>query len=121
MYQRLFLSLGIVYGLRFLNMVTLKVNIDENEIHFVIWVAFISRKKKYLYTQQKQICVVLGNGAITESIVSKQFGRFRSRNCDLVERERCDRPVITDDDQIETLIKNNSGNVTQDKDTRHIS
>lgn len=73
------------------------------------------RKEKMFYKQQKQ-CTVYGVGTIAESIVCKWFARFES------ERQHIPADLQFVNDQIEILIKMNSGHMTQDiRGTPHVS
>lgn len=73
------------------------------------------RKEKMFYKQQKQ-CAVHGVGTIAESTVCKCFARFESGRLSIP----ADLQFV--DDQIEMLIKMNSGHMTQDiRGTPHVS
>ncbi|XP_018059077.1 PREDICTED: histone-lysine N-methyltransferase SETMAR-like [Atta colombica] len=58
-----------------------------------------------------KICAV-GEDAVTERTVRKWFARFKA-DFNLGDQERLGWPSITDEDQIKTLIENNSCYTTQ--------
>ena len=51
---------------------------------------------------------VYGEGAIDERIMRKWFARFKVDDFNLEDQERPSRPSTTDEDQIKTLIENNT-------------
>ena len=56
---------------------------------------------------QKQICVVYGEGYVTDQMCQKWFVMFYAEDFLLDDALRLGRPVEVDSDQIETLIENN--------------
>lgn len=68
--------------------------------------------KKYLYKHQK-ICAVYGGFTISKDTLCKWLPMFKSGNFDLKVKERPGIPAVVDDNQIEKLIKNNQGHMTQ--------
>lgn len=92
-------------------------------MHFRHLMLFYFRRGRKAVQTAKKICAVYGDCAIAKrSTVRKWFARFRSGNFDLEDRERSGRPAVVDDDQIETLIKNNPGHSTRDiAEVLHIS
>jgi len=83
---------------------------------------FSFQKGKNAAQTAKKICIVYGDSAIAKSTIRKWFTRFRNGNFDLEDRERSGRSVVVDDDQILTLIENNSRHTTRDiAEILHIS
>lgn len=60
------------------------------------------------------ICTVYGVGTIVESTVYKWLVRFMIGNFNLEDQKRSGGPAVVDDDQIEILIKNNTGYGTRE-------
>lgn len=81
-------------GLLSLNVCTLKVKMEENEMIFSFDV-FISTKSKTLYKQQN----IYGDGAIADNMVYKWLTSF-SFNC-----KTENISAVIDDDQMKNLIK----------------
>ena len=68
----------------------------------------ISRKvKTQLKYKKKKICVVCGEGAVTDQMCQKWFVRFCAGNFSLDDALWPGRPGEVDSDQIETVIANN--------------
>ncbi|XP_036360306.1 histone-lysine N-methyltransferase SETMAR-like [Octopus sinensis] len=98
------------------------LKIKENEIHFHNLMLFCFRKGKNAAQIAKKICAVYRDGIIAANTVRKWFARFRTKTFDLENRELSGRPTVVDNEQIKTLIKNNSCHITQDNvEILHIS
>ena len=52
---------------------------------------------------KKKICVVYGEGAVTNQMCQKWFAKFHARDLSLDNDPRSGRPVEVDSGQIETL------------------
>ena len=65
------------------------------------------KKGKNTTETQKKICVVYGEGAVTDQTCQKWFVKFRAGDFLLDDAPRLGRPVEVDSNQIETLIENN--------------
>ena len=65
------------------------------------------KKGKNATEIQKKICVVYGEGSVTDWTCQKQFAKFRAGAFSLAEGPRSGRPVEVDSDQIKTRIENN--------------
>lgn len=83
----------------------LKVKMKENETHFRLLMLFVFIKKDMRRNEGSDIA---------ESNVHKWFARFRGGNIDQDDREHSGRPLVIEDDQIETLIKSNLGHTKSD-------
>ena len=79
---------------------------EENKVQFRHLMLFFYRKDKNATQVANKICTVHGE-AVAERTVRKWFARFKADNFNLEDQERPDRPSITDEDQIKTLIENN--------------
>ena len=60
-----------------------------------------------LKCRKKKICVLYGEGVVTDRMCQKWFVKFHAWDFWLDDAPRLDRPVEVDGDQTETLIKNN--------------
>ena len=65
------------------------------------------KKGKNATETQRKICVVYGEGAMTDRTCQKWFAKFRARDFSLDDAPQSGRPVEVDSDQIETLTENN--------------
>ena len=70
----------------------------------------------------KKICVVCGEGAVTDRTCQKWFAKFCAGDLSLDDAPQSRRPVEVDSDQIETIIENNQCYTTREiADTLKIS
>jgi len=60
-----------------------------------------------------KICAVYGEGAVAERTVRKWFTRFKASDFNLEAQKCSGRPFTTDEDQIKSLIENNSRYTTR--------
>ena len=72
------------------------------------------KKGKNATETHKKICAVYGEGAVTDQMRQKWFGKFHAGDFSLDDAPREGRPVEVDSDQIETLIENNQRYSTQE-------
>ena len=86
---------------------------EENKVHFRHLMLFFYRKGKNATQTANKICAVYGEGAVAERTVWKWFARFTADDFNFEDQERPDRPFTTDEDQIKTLIENNSRYTTR--------
>jgi len=87
---------------------------EENKMHFRHLMLFFYRKSKNATQAAKmpnKICAVYS--AVAERTVRKWFARFKTGDSNLEDQERPGKPSTTDEDQIKTLIENNSRYTTR--------
>ena len=75
---------------------------------------YYSKKGKNATETQKKICVVYGEGAVTDQTCQKWFEKFLAGDFSLDDAPWQGRPVEVDSDQIEKLIENNKRYTTQE-------
>ena len=80
---------------------------EEKKQHFRHIMLYYFKKGKNTTETQKKICVVYGEGAVTDQTCQKWFVKFRAGDFLLDDAPRLGRPVEVDSNQIETLIENN--------------
>lgn len=86
---------------------------EENKVHFRHLMLFFHRKGKNATQASNKICAVYGKGAVAERTVRKWFVRFKADDFNFKDQERPGRTSTTDEDQIKTLIENNSRYTTR--------
>ena len=86
---------------------------EEKKQHFWHIMLYYFKKGKNTTEAQKKICVVYGEGAVTDRMCQKWFVKFRAGDFSLDNAPRSGRPVEVDSDQIETLIENNQPYTTR--------
>ena len=72
------------------------------------------KKGKNATEMQKKICVVYGEGAVTDWTCQKWFAKFRAWDFSLDNAPWLGRPVEVDSAQIETLTENKQLYATQE-------
>ena len=85
----------------------LKLKIEENMQHFWHIMLYYFKQGKNATEMQKKICVVHGEGAVTDWMCQKWFVKFHARDRLLDNAVWLGRPIEVGSDQIETLIENN--------------
>ena len=80
---------------------------EEKKQHFQHTMLYYFKKGKNATEMQKKICVVYGEGAMTDWTCQKWFAKFCAGDFLLDDAPRSGRPVEVDSDQIKTLIENN--------------
>lgn len=86
---------------------------DENKEHFRHVMLFYFRKEKNASQTARKICSVYGEGAVAESTVRKWFVQFRCGNFDVTDKHRSGRPVSVDDENIQSIVENESNCTTR--------
>ena len=71
------------------------LNMEENKVHFRHLMLFFYRKGKNVTHTANEICVVYGEGAVTDRTVRKWFASFIAGDFRLKFQERSDRPSTT--------------------------
>ena len=89
--------------------VILKVEENKQQFWHIILCYF---KKGENATETKNICVVNGEGAVTDGMCQKWFVRFCAGGFSLDGAPRSGGPGEVDRDQIETVIENNQHSTT---------
>lgn len=97
------ISLCVFRGLWILDVFTVKVEIDENKMHFCHLILFYFQKRKTLLTIKKDMVSYL------RVLFIKWFTKFRSETFDLENWKHSSRPTVIDDEQIKRKIKTNPG------------
>ena len=83
------------------------LKMEEKSNKFGILWFIISRQVKTQLKHKKKICAVYGEGAVTDRTCQKWFVKFRAGDFSLDDAPRSGRPAEVDNNQIETIIKNN--------------
>ena len=73
------------------------------------------KKGKNACEMQRKICVVYGEGAVTEGTCQKWFVKFQTGDFLLDEAPQLGRPGEVDSDHIETLTENNQRSTTRER------
>ena len=68
---------------------------------------FYFKKGKNATEKQEKICIVCGEGAVTDQMCQKWFVKFCARDFWLDDAPWLSRPVEVDSNQIEILTENN--------------
>ena len=82
------------------------LKMEEKKQHFQHIMLDYFKKGKNATEMQKKICVVYGEGAVTDRICQKWSVKFCAGDFSLDDAPQSGRPVEVDSDQIETLIEN---------------
>ena len=80
---------------------------EENMHHILHIILYYFKKGKNTTEMQKKVCVVYGEGAVTDWMYQEWFAKFCAGDFLLDDAPRSGRPVKVNSDQIETLIENN--------------
>ena len=79
---------------------------EENAQRFWHIMLYNIKEGKNATETQKEICAVIGEGALTDQTCPKWFVKFHAGDFLLEEASWSGRPAEVDSDQIETLIEN---------------
>lgn len=79
---------------------------DKNQ-YFRCLMLFYFRKGKNATQTKKKICEVYGESAVSERVCQNWFQKFRAGDTTCEAGERSGRPLVTESEQIEGLIKKN--------------
>ena len=71
---------------------------EEKKQHFRPIMLYYFKKGKNATETQKKICVVYGEGAVTDRTCQKWFAKFRAGDFSLDDAPRSGRPVEVDSD-----------------------
>ena len=85
---------------------------EENMQHFQHIMLYYCKEGKSANEMQnnpqnKNICAMYREGAVTDQMCQKWFAKLRAGDFSLDDAPRLGRPAEVDSDQIETLIENN--------------
>ena len=75
---------------------------EEKKQHFWHIMLYYFRKGKNATEMHRKICVVYGEGAVTDQMCQKWFATFRTGDFLLDDAPQSGRPVEVDSDQIKT-------------------
>ena len=82
--------------------------------HFRHIMLYYFKKGKNATERQKEICVVYGEGAVTDQMCQKWFAKLCAGDFLLDDAPRLGRPVEVDSNQIETVTENNQHYTTRE-------
>ena len=88
---------------------------EEKKQHFQHITLYYFKNGKNATEMQKKICVVYGEGAVTDRTCQRWSAKYRAIDFSLDDAPQSGRPVEVDSDQIETLIENNQRYTTQER------
>ena len=78
--------------------------VEKNEHYRHIFLFSFNKGCKAAEAAQ-DICIVYGDGAITERTAQKWFSRFRGGNFNLSDMERTGHPVLFDEEHLNKLLR----------------
>lgn len=85
---------------------------DENLYVIVVSCSSISARLKSSKCNNV-ICAVYEDAVMSEIYVRKRFVSFRIEKYDLEHRETCRRILVVNDDEMDTMIRNNPGHISR--------
>ena len=83
------------------------LKMEENKQHFLHIMLYYFKNSKNAIKMQNKICVVYGEGAVTDWMCQEWFAKFRAGGFSLDDAPVSSRPVEVDSDHIRTLIEKN--------------
>lgn len=86
---------------------------DKNQ-YFRCLMLFYFRKGRNATQTKKKICDVYGENAVSERVCQKWFQKFRDGDTTCEDGARSGRPLVTESERIEDLIKENPYYTTRD-------
>ena len=78
------------------------------------------KKGKNATEKQEKICIVCGEGAVTDQMCQKWFVKFRAGDFSLDDAPRLGKPVEADSGQIKTLRTINVTPMQDSQQTQHV-